>query len=105
MDDGGHRLTYRRRLILGHHVIIAVLISAMAVVLASVLVTVRKRGAALRARRAGRFGAPRYWRRVATSAGAGGCLGSVLAAGEGQPYPDRDDGQSADAAYQLDASR
>ena len=47
-------------LILSHHVIIGVLILAMAMARASVLVTaVRKRRAALRAGRAGRFGAPR----------------------------------------------
>ncbi|MGD0439391.1 MAG: hypothetical protein ABSB52_02080 [Acidimicrobiales bacterium] len=47
-------------LILGHHVIIGVLILAMAMVRAAVLVAVRKRRAALRTRRVGRFGAQRY---------------------------------------------
>jgi len=47
-------------LILSHHVIIGVLILAMAMVRAAVLVAVRKRRAALRTRRVGRFGAQRY---------------------------------------------
>jgi len=62
-------------LILSHHVIIGVLILAMAMARASVLVTVRKRRAALRAGRAGRFGPPgtsgtprRRRRRVGASA-------------------------------------
>ncbi|MGD0984839.1 MAG: hypothetical protein ABSA65_13645 [Acidimicrobiales bacterium] len=47
-------------LVSGHHMIIGTLILAMATVRAAALVTVRKRRAALRAGRAGGFGAPRY---------------------------------------------
>ena len=47
-------------LVSSHHMIIGVLILAMATVRAAVLVTARKRRAALRASRASRFGAPRY---------------------------------------------
>jgi hypothetical protein len=47
-------------LIVSHHMIIGALILAMALVRAAILVTVRKRRAAFRSRRAGRFGSPRY---------------------------------------------
>jgi hypothetical protein len=46
-------------LIVRHHVLIGILVLAMAVVRATLLVALRKRRAAFRTRRGGRFGPPR----------------------------------------------